>query len=351
MSSLDDAQPSKRPLSQTGAASQSSEHFDGARTKFGRRERKTKDKATKNARVRNSYLKLTMENAVWDQLHRLVQQARYHWDEENKSSDDHSLSVSKKQSKRHLAIKPRSRNSLHMTYFFAGKVLDDMPLEELQRWDAMIRECVLDHSSRFDAGEYCLRFKHLTPFPPQRPNLIAAVFESSPALDGLYEELCNLAIMEKEGSAEEEEGGSDADGSAIKYEFPLLRSLTWKQVKRRKQHHSQPSWIAHVTLGNLAGGSKEDARRLTEWLRDRESKSVDTSTNASNGLSATPSMPDESSKAPSNNNGASSVDETETSSVLESDIKVLGLALGGPVPAHACGVDWTFPFYSADAGK
>jgi len=46
------------------------------------------------------------------------------------------------------------------------------------------------------------------------------------------------------------------------------RDLTLKQQKQRKQHNS-PCWIAHVTLGNLTGGSREDVHRLNEWLATR----------------------------------------------------------------------------------
>lgn len=36
--------------------------------------------------------------------------------------------------------------------------------------------------------------------------------------------------------------------------------------------------------------------------------------------------------------------ETEIACVLESNIIVRGLALGGPVPEHARDIDWNFPF-------
>eukprot|EP00571_Detonula_confervacea_P007837 CAMPEP_0172329420 /NCGR_PEP_ID=MMETSP1058-20130122/60872_1 /TAXON_ID=83371 /ORGANISM="Detonula confervacea, Strain CCMP 353" /LENGTH=222 /DNA_ID=CAMNT_0013046591 /DNA_START=557 /DNA_END=1222 /DNA_ORIENTATION=- len=222
-----------------------------------------------------------------------------------------------------------------MTYFFAGKVLEDMPSEELQRWQTMVRKCVLEHSNRF-SGDYSLRFKSLVTFPPGRNNMIVAVFEPSSALDDLYDELCELAVMEKESSRDK----NCDDDTEKEYEFPLLKDLTRKQQKQRRQHRS-PSWIAHVTLGNLAGGSKEDVNKLSEWLGNRYDQGDDTimSNTDENGVLLESSTLEVKPGASSEPNNDVPLTIKEKRNVLESSIGALGLALGGPVPGHV-DIDW-----------
>lgn len=219
--------------------------------------------------------------------------------------------------------------------------MGDMPAEELRRWEAAVRECVLDHSSRSSGdclslpSEYSMRFNSLETFPPRRKNLIVATFKSSPALDDLYERLCDLSLMEKKAgnsgahdddlrdekvTAEASSGGCEEK----EYEFPLLRELTLRQQRQRsggERSASPRGWFAHVTLGNLAGGTKEDARRLGEWLLADDARlRLGDATAVSVG-------------------GGDNEED-----VLESEIEVLGLELGGPVPGHVGDIDWNFPF-------
>ena len=298
---------------------QSSSHqvfFQGHKTKVGKLRRKRQDVATNNARVRNSYLKLSLDESVFNSLHQMICQTKDHWDSSSaRQHQDHhhyqqqkqpqQETVSKKQSKRYLTIKPRSLSSLHMTYFFCGKVLDEMSSDELRLWNMMVRDCVAAHNrNRSDStddsttclDEYKLQFKGLQLFPPNKNYLIVAVFESSSKLDGLYEELCNLAARKKSV----QDGASDDK----KYIFPLLSELTARQHSKRNNNNS-PSWVAHVTLGNLSGGNTEDTKRLNTWIKDYMHQSVDSS--------------------------------------LGNDIKVTGLSLGGPIPSHV-DLDWDFPF-------
>lgn len=277
------------PLDISGDSS--NDHFDGTRTKFGRRLRKSEDKLTNSARVRNSYLKVVIDD--FDLLHDTICKVGREWLDEN-NANKKQQSISKKQSKQQLTISPRSRHSLHMTYFFAGKVLDNMSSEEVQRWAALVRKCVSEHNER-SSGEYSLRFKSLITFPPRRDYLVVAEFEPSSDLVALYDELCELACMEKKRNT------ADAD-EGVEYEFPLLRDLTFKQQMQRAQQR-EPSWISHVTLGNIAGGSREDTTRLIEWLSNRNYEDATTKINPS------------------------------------------GLTLGGPIPEHA-EIDWNFPFHS-----
>ena len=287
----------------------SQQFFQGQKTKVGKRRRKRQDVVTNNARVRNSYLKLSLDESVFNSLHRLICQTKDHWDSSSaRQHQDHHHqqqdTVSKKQGKRYLTIKPRSLSSLHMTYFFCGKVLDEMSCDELRLWNMMVRDCVSAHNrsdSNDDSNttcldEYRLQFKGLQLFPPNKNYLIVAVFESSSKLDGLYEELCNLAAMKKSM----QDGASDDKA----YIFPLLSDLTARQHSKRNNTNS-PSWVAHVTLGNLSGGNTDDIKRLSTWIEDYKHQSID--------------------------------------SLLGNDIKVNGLSLGGPIPSHV-DLDWDFPF-------
>ena len=101
--------------------------FQGQSTKMGKRLRKREDKATNNARVRNSYLKLSLDQSAFHSLHELICTTKQQWDSSVERQD--LKTVSKKQSKRQLTIMQRTLPSLHMPYFFCGKVLDEMPYD------------------------------------------------------------------------------------------------------------------------------------------------------------------------------------------------------------------------------
>lgn len=298
------------------------------RSKQARRERRSADRRSNNARVRNTYLKLILEGDAPGELHDLVRRVGDRWSEASSEGDEECRStaaaavVSKKQAKRRLVIKPRSRDTLHMTYFFAGRALQAMPREELENWEGRVRECVAGMSTRSsNVGDYRLRFKSLEVFPPGRQNLIVAVFEPSSALVDLRDELCRIALMEKEDSGE-----GDAPDEGKGYEFTLLRDLTLKQKRMRRR--GSPSWIAHVTLGNLVGGTRGDVQRLSEWLSERN-LTEDIATMNANGVQL--------------GSGGSLSPRECSKHILECDIDVIGLTLGGPVPEHATDIDWNFP--------
>lgn len=111
------------------------------------------------------------------------------------------------------------------------------------------------------------------------------------------------------------------------YEFPLLRELTLNQQKQRKQHRFRP-WVAHVTLGNLVVGSKEEVNRLSKWLADKTHQ-LQCAGMKSNGENPQPLS-------------ITSV-KPNWAETFEKNIAVLGLELGGPVPGHA-DIVWDFPF-------
>lgn len=326
--------------------------FEGSRTKFGKRKKNDIDRRNNNARVRNSYLKLLLEDAVLDQLYHITCQMKHEWEEEVegrqrkmdnaliKDNDGQVVVVvqptiirSKKQTKRQLVtIQPRSRSSLHMTFFFLGKVLDRMTSTDVQRWQIMVKECcvAMDNSSEGDDNNHhhhhqdyslLLKFKALTMFPPGKSNLLVATFDPSIALDTLYEKLWHLALSEKSPKTTSTSDCYDDDTAVLEmkeeYEFPLLRDLMLQQQKKRKQCGSAPSWVAHVTLASIVGGSKEERNSFGEWVNGMAGTSRDSVTIA----------------------------EKELAALQSHSIHALGVALGGPIPdvrEHI--IDWNFPF-------
>ena len=278
----------KRELSTDGYDSMGTDdqpnNILGTRTKFGRRQLRNEDKRSNNARVRNTYLKISMDDAVFNQLHTAICDVSRQWQDENSQS-----SISKKQANKQMSINPRTCQSLHMTYFFASQVLDEMSSSELQLWHEMVGRCILEHN-KGSSRDYSLRMNKLRTFPPNRDYLIVAEFDPSNDLVELYDELCKLAVKEKENSCKEEIDD-------IEYEFPLLQALTSRQQKS--------NWIAHITLGNISGGSKDDMATFKQWLGNK-SIQVD---------------------------------------AISSKISIQGLTIGGPVPRQA-ELDWNFPFHS-----
>mmetsp|Transcript_9679 Transcript_9679/g.20317 ORF Transcript_9679/g.20317 Transcript_9679/m.20317 type:complete len:465 (-) Transcript_9679:2277-3671(-) len=311
------------------------------------------------ARVLNSYLKVTIDDSVFEDLHGLVSQTIECWQDMQKSEQETIESMGsqinadepqtegkkqkprnhrqtgRKKSSHELLIKQRSHRSLHITFFFCGTVLDQMTNEQLILWNASLRQLIQKKECLL--SKCTLKFHSLAVFPPHRENLIVALFQNSPELDVLYEELCNLAVKKKEtDNANQGEYAIDTlrtshDVNAdAEYEFPLLRDIVYsrKETQRRKSNRvrfdgvaslddvSSP-WIAHVTLGNLTGRSQAEVNRLKQWLKDIHT--VEMSVEERSTLH---------SKVPR---------------ALQSEISVQGLSLGGPKPRNV-DLDWNFPF-------
>lgn len=300
---------------------------------------------TRRRRPHNSYLKILMDDSVFEDLHFLTQQLKSRWEAAAAENRNESLYVDfqalsevisdaafqpftneksqvsqesndlhKNDSRPNLKIKTRSQESLHVTYFFCGTMLNEMPKDQLVLLNNMFH-ARLKHIDNKD-GEYWLRFKSIDLFPPQRLNLIAAKFESSPALDELFEELCDIAMTPKSVGKKSDEEAEDVNKHPFalqqkEYEFPLLRSNVFKQVKKRQQQQKRNDnttspWVAHVTLANIVGGKNSGVKQLREWLNDQQLKSEG----------------------------------------LREDIAVKGLSLGGPYPEHV-DLDWNFPISTA----
>ncbi|KAL3761846.1 hypothetical protein ACHAWU_009011 [Discostella pseudostelligera] len=327
--------------------------FEGSRTKFGRRKRNNIDRQSNNARVRHSYLKILLEDAVFDQLHHTTCQLQRQWEWECSSNNNNASGKevdeqippqqssirSKKQSHRQVVtILPRSRSSLHMTYFFWGKVLDTMTSEDVQRWHSMVNQCVYmaccsESATNDDGKDYSLEFKSLITFPPGRNNLLVATFEPSMALVELYERLWHSTVSEKEQS--NSSGHDDVSASLEKeFEFPLLRDMIVQQHYNRKQ--AKPSWFAHVTLASIVGGTKDEKNRFREWLNDKvhpAGKHADTS-NKDEALLSKDSIANF---------------EAELEVLQSFSINAMGVGFGGPLPdvPELDYFDWKFPFSDA----
>ena len=224
-------------------------------------------------RVRNSYLKVVMDDDSVDLMHDMAQRIRQGVRERfpeipkdemdgkfeaamsdkvgDNNNDADQPPPKQRRPPRPLTFKPRSRNSLHMTFFFGGTTICEIPPEELVEWHNQVMARLKlantpiddDKSGESEASRYSLQFRELCLFPPRRNTLIVAIFDGSTELHKLHDDLRNIA---KE---------SNSDG---------LKEV----VKRSKER-----WTAHVTLGDLYGGGRGEAKEeklneLTKMLQD-----------------------------------------------------------------------------------
>ena len=251
----------------------------GRRRVIGRgdqNDRKHKKKAAGGGgRARNSYLKILMDDESVDLMHDMAQRIRqvvrknfpdvpeYQVEDTNetvtsdKLCDGNGLKGTgypppkKRKPPRPLTFKPRSRNSLHMTFFFGGTTICEIPQEELEVWHDQVmarlklasRPVGNNESGETEASRYTLQFRELCLFPPRRNTLVVAIFEGSQGLHRLHDDLRDIAK------------DSNSDGL--------------KEVVNR----SKDRWTAHVTLGDLYGGGRGEVKQeslieLAKTLKD-----------------------------------------------------------------------------------
>ena len=248
--------------------------------------------------------------------------------EKKLKTDQGKSNQERKRSKRPLTFKPRSRKGLHMTFFFGGTILCELPVEELQEWHGKIMRRFEEAkaSNNIDSGAndeetqqqqqeqrqdqceadgYTLQFKELCLFPPRRNTLIVAIFEASPALHRLHDDIRDIA---KNGESE------------------LLASV----VQRSKE-----KWTAHVTIGDLFGGvsKKADLKELAALLSD--------------GLGMTALKVTD----PEATAEEEQVEAEESPAPLPSfTARVRGVTMGGPVPEQV-ELDWDYYFFDEPAQK
>lgn len=224
----------------------------------------------------NSYLKVVLDSATLSRLHQMTIDIREHFyesiNEQEIQADElpvvnsesyaeapsgQSNSVREGDandqkppngSKRPLAIKARSMDSLHMTFFFGGETLCGLPSNELADFHSSVRQLLEENgfvqesnrsqeNTNIDPSQY-FRIKEIRTFPPRRNNLIVAVLEAPELWNSMHDAIRDIA---KNGSSE------------------ALQSTT---------AYSKDRWTPHVTLANLFGGSRVDAKDLDSLLQE-----------------------------------------------------------------------------------
>ena len=300
--------------------------------------------AKKRRRPHNSYLKIVLDDDTMNRLHGFAVklqndiQSKLQKDMQITSNNDEETEVETPTTKKGLKFRSRSRTSLHLTLFFGGEVLCELPPDELIDWHANVKarleqsnfvlksdsveqcnpessdadpaDVHLEHSNfavnsdyveqsdcerieaeptepqvpeEYKQEQYWFRLTGLSLFPPRRNYLIVALLEASPSWHALHDEIRNVALK----------GDSES-----------LRSIT----KR-----SKGEWMPHITLGNLYGGKKADLDALQTMLQE----------------------------FPLNGHVESDTPEAEHPECLVERIVATRISMGGPVPGQV-ELDWNF---------
>ena len=290
----------------------------------------------------NSYLKVLLDDTTMDHLHVMAKsiQTKVQF-LPAPSSSDATLEQSKtKRNQQPLRFKPRSRASLHMTFFFGGEALGELPVQELEDWYGTVRDrlgqagfhtvasCTREDetndnnqpqaavdSSSVDPGddgmdgEYWSNALSISLFPPKRNNLVVAILEVSPAWHTLHNDVRNIA---KNG---------DSQG---------LKDVT---------AYSKDKWTAHITLGNIVGGgTKGEVRKAFDEVLRQVAQDLAVLQDG-NGDHNNESEQLETKNRPT---GVSSVQNCLFKA------RTRGIAMGGPVPDQA-ELDWDFRYEPRNA--
>lgn len=241
----------------------------------------------KNTPGRNSYLKVVLDDETLNRLHGMTERVKAQVAE---------ISCDEEDSKRPLRIKARSLPSLHMTFFFGGEVPCTLPTDELVQWHKRLEDrfaqsnFVLQHNKnsldhlRSDASQadtddninFSFQIQELAVFPPRRNNLIVAILEASPVWHTLYQDVRLLSSSPED-------------------------SIGLHEISKR----GKEKWTAHITLANIVGGKKSDAKQLTQMLKE--------------------------------------FSKEELSEGGQCACNVQCIAMGGPVPSQE-DLDWTFEY-------
>ena len=171
----------------------------------------------------NSYLKVDLDNSTMQHLRNITldvsSQLNATLSEQQQTTgqttDDQEGAPAK--NKRTLRIKPRSLSSLHMTLFFGGETLCEIPVEELTAWHGQVSKRL--HKTFHDKLDYSFQITDLQIFPPRRNNLIVAILEPAENWQSLHNDL-----------------------RAFASEHETLQTVL---------NYSRDKWTAHITLANL----------------------------------------------------------------------------------------------------
>jgi 2'-5' RNA ligase len=221
--------------------------------------------------------------------------------ESSNNDQTRNTAASKAQKKKkRVKVKPRKLESLHMTFFFGGETLCQLPEEELTAWHAAVKARLEESGfvlkandgggaegkadSANDANDasggdddFWFRVADVRTFPPRRNNLVVAVLQASPAWLSLHGDVREIART------------GDSAG---------LRDVV---------RCSKERWTPHVTLANIVGNNRAGMRLLNEQLREK-SDSLDS----------------------------------------EERVTASAIAMGGPVPEQVS-LDWDFVFRSSNS--
>ncbi|CAB9523260.1 expressed unknown protein [Seminavis robusta] len=267
--------------------------------------------------------------------------------QESKAAAGQSPGPEKKQrKKRPLSFKARSRASLHMTFFFGGENLCELPKEELQDWYDQVRdrlemaEFVVqkeDHNNNAPGikegtteeqssetaedlatmttstvtGDYWFDVTDVRIFPPGRNNLIVAHLEATPAWHVLHNDIRDIAK------------NSDSKG---------LNDIV---------AYSKEKWTAHITLGNIfGGGSKGQIRQAFSAILEELTEEL-----MQEGLSSSSSAASEASVPE-----GTATNPQERKSLFKAT--TFGIGMGGPMPEQLTGIDldWGFVYKPTKLG-
>ena len=283
----------------------------------------------------NSYLKVGLDDFTMNKLHQMAKeiQKRLVIEAEKDSlaveavkgtQEERCASIGNYQKTKPLRFKPRSRQSLHMTFFFGGETLCRLPPEELLQWHQRVAARLAQsgfmlsgHSPTNNADDkdkereedtdgnhydYSFYVQGLKVFPPRRNNLIVAILEPTvPHLwNDLYRDIRQIA---------QDESCSKELAEVTKF--------------------SNPGWVAHVTLGNVYGGTKSDMKSLDHNLLDDVFCQVSTKQHLENTTTG-----------PSSRRDGVNKDHTHFQAYARS------ISMGGPLPEQV-ELDWEFHFQSS----
>jgi 2'-5' RNA ligase len=215
---------------------------------------------------------------------------------------------------RPLSFKARSRASLHMTLFFGGEYLCELPGGELQDWYDKVRArlershfFVLQEEPQQQAmttttktiDDYWFHVTEIRMFPPGRNNLIVAELNASEAWHTLHSDIRDIA--------------QNANSA-------LLNEVV---------AYGKERWTAHITLGNVVGGaSKGQVRQaFTEILQE---------------VLADDFHSDERENLAEKEGGSHGTTTLCTKFHLFK-VATFGISMGGPVPKQVQ-LDWNFTF-------
>jgi hypothetical protein len=274
-----------------------------------------------------------------------------------------------------LKVKPRSRESLHMTLFFGGEALGRVPKEDLVSFHACVSAVLRGEPYRFvqdengrgespEAGipevpggcddrenpvrarggapspkerkdpSRCFRILELRTFPPRRNNLIVATLEAPEIWNRVHESILLCADSVASSSTAEAAAATPAIANT---ESCIHTDNTGTVVDSEPRVTlrdigavNPPRWIPHVTLANLVVGRRNGDRKrpnsqmrvLDEILREETRRLL--------------TDPD---RSGTESRDGGDLEEEEDPSLAFGK----GVAMGGPVPPQAP-LDWKFHF-------